>query len=376
MLQDTKIGISLKLLIIAILFFADDMAVIAPTRKKLNRLINIVRDYFKTHRLKLSEQKSKILSHDAATGQLVIEGDMNNEDISLDQVISFKYLGVPFNSSPHSFFKSFNEQVKQRALSYTYRVLSLVKSGPNRAELAYTLWNQVALPSILYGVEVFPINKGTIDEIDRCQAIIGKFILQVPRSTANVASYLDAGLRPIWSVIAEKVLMYARSTMEKPSTYWPRVAMDEHINLGDESSYSRYLLQWKEKADCYGLNKENIRKALKKAAMKDVLSMIPRCKTTLFAMSTPGSSPRNPWFNLKPWVSDSGISKIFAEFRCCNAGLGNRGPANNGRRYKLCPLCLKNGRLALNNEVNYHYILKLFHCDPIKPYAEFVLIKF
>ena len=66
LLQDTKIGISLKLLIIAILFFADDMAVIAPTRKKLNKLINIVREYFNTHRLKLSEQKSKILSHDAA----------------------------------------------------------------------------------------------------------------------------------------------------------------------------------------------------------------------------------------------------------------------------------------------------------------------
>ena len=85
--------------------------------------------------------------------------------------------------------------------------------------------------------------------------------------------------------------------------------------------------------------------------MKEVISMVHRQKKTTFALSMPGSSTACPWFSLKPWVSDSGVSKIFAEFRTCNSGLGNRGPAKNGIRYKLCPLCYKQGVMALNNEV-------------------------
>ena len=328
------------------------MALIAPSRKKLNKLINIVRRYFKEHRLTLSVQKSKIMSKNADSEKVQFEGDIGERDVTLDHVMSFKYLGVPFNSSPHAFFMSYNDQVRQRARNYTYRVLSLVKSGPNRAELAYTLWNQIALPSILYGCEVFPISKGTIDEIEKCQAIIGKSILQVPFSTARVAANIDAGLRPVWSIIAEMVLLYARSVQEKSPLYWPNLVMQEHISMGETSPYMRYLLQWKEKVNTFGLNRDQIRKAVKKAAMDDVIAMLPKYRLSTFAMSLPGSSSRNPWFRPKSWVSDTGVSKIFAEFRCMNTGLGNRGPARDGNRYKLCPLCLKNGKKFLNNEVD------------------------
>ena len=45
-----------------------------------------------------------------------------------------------------------------------------IKSGPDRSNLAYTLWNAVALPSILYGSEVIPLTQGTINEIEKCQS--------------------------------------------------------------------------------------------------------------------------------------------------------------------------------------------------------------
>ena len=68
-------------------------------------------------------------------------------------------------------------------------------------------------------------------------------------------------------------------------------------------------------------------------------------------MSTGSSCTKLSWFRPKPWVSDSGISRIISSFRICNSGLGNRGPAKNGMFYKLCPLCSKIGIMALNNEV-------------------------
>ena len=136
-LQDTNIGISLKMLIIAILFFADDMALVAPTRKKLDKLMKIVRDYFKEHRLTLSVEKSEVMCLNVTDGKIDSEEDDGLEPISLDQVMSFRYLGVPFNSSPHSFFTSFNEQVKQ--LHIPHSVISKVWSQSGCPSL-YPIW--------------------------------------------------------------------------------------------------------------------------------------------------------------------------------------------------------------------------------------------
>ena len=220
---------TIGVLIISAIFFADDLLLIAPSKRKLRKLISIMRRYFFSHKMELSTTKSKVITHDATEGEMIIEGDDVVDDISLDQVIHFKYLGVPINSAPYSFFKNFNEQVRLRAQSYAYRVISLTRTGPNRAELAYTLWNQVALPSILYGTEVIPVTKETIKEIEKCQSIVGKFILQIPRSSTQASSNIDAGLRPIWSLIAERVLVYARSTMEKSKTYWSKIVLDSSI---------------------------------------------------------------------------------------------------------------------------------------------------
>ena len=254
------------------------------------------------------------------------------------------------NCAPYSIFKSFNEQVRQRAQSYLYRVLSLVKTGPKQSDLAYSLWNQVALPSILYGTEVMPITKETLNVVESCQNTIGKFILQIPRSSANASCYVDAGLRPVWSLIAERTLQYAHRTMRKPQTSWAKIAMNECIMMGDEIPYTRHLMNWKTMAGAFGISGKKIKDTVRKAAIKDVVRLFNKTKVTTFAMSLPGSK-LNPWFRPKSWVSDNGLSKTYSEFRSCNAGLGNRGPALDGNHYKLCPLCLRTYQKALNNEV-------------------------
>ena len=348
-LNGTDFGIQLGCLIISAIFFADDLVVIGSSKAKLKKLIRIIKKYFHEHRLTISETKSKVITHDASTGEMTFEGD-DIDDISLDQVISFKYLGVPLNCSPYCMFKSFNDQVRQRAQSYLYRVLALVKTGPKRSSLAYTLWNQVALPSILYGTEVLPITKETLDVIEMCQNTIGKFILQIPRSSANVSSYIDAGFRPVWSVIAERTLVYARKTMRNPLSSWTKIAMNECISMGEKNPYTKHLMSYKDKTGVFGMmTADKIKQRVKFAARKDTLNLLNKKKITTFAMSLPVTL--KTWFRPKTWVSDSGISKIFAEFRGCNSGLGNRGPSPDGKKYKLCPLCIQTGQVALNNEV-------------------------
>ena len=271
-----------------------------------------------------------------ATGKMTFNGQ--DSSISLEHVLSFKYLGVPISCSSYSLFKAFNESVLKKTRNYLQSVLSLTKSGPDKSELAHTLWSRVAIPAILYGSEVLPLTQTTINEIERCQSQVGKFILQVPRNTANVSANIDAGLQPIWSLIVEKYLTYATKTMSKPHSYWPKLAMEEQISLGDKSLYTKTLLKYKILTGSFGAPPVQIKRLVKDAASLAVISEQHKVAVTTSAMNRPS---RNNWFRRKSWVNDSPFSKIFAEFRACNAGLGNRGPTKDGQFFKLCPLCAK-----------------------------------
>ena len=143
------------------------------------------------------------------------------------------------------------------------------------------------------------------------------------------------------------------------------------VNLADgpQSPYTRYLLKWKGATGCFGLPPKQIKSAIKRTAITSVLDQQRSTSTSTFAMTGPSSSSFNSWFKTKSWVTDSGSSKIIAQFRICNSGLGNRGPANNGQFYKLCPLCLKTGTTALNNEVGLYLKIILHNLKFLGPYA-------
>ena len=277
---------------ISVIMFADDLVLIGRTKKKLEKLMDMTIRYFNEHYLDLSQSKSKIISHDASIGtaEFSIPDETNTVEFSLDKVISFKYLGVPISSAPWRFFCDYNQQVKARARSYVSRVLALSRSGPDVAELAYTLWNQIALPSILYGSEVCHLTKDSIDEVEKCQSTVGKFILQVPSSTANVAVNIDVGFRPIWSVVAQKVLTYANNTMMQPNTNWVKKAMTSNINEGIKNSYTKDLIRLKTQTSTFGLGPSKIKQAVKRASIIDILNNQRKTSVTSFALSGPGCS--------------------------------------------------------------------------------------
>ena len=347
----SKLGISLSDLNISALFFADDIVLVGKNTKNLDQLMTISRKFFFNHHLKISETKSKIMMYNAATGQTTFSGGQDYLEMTMQQVIVFKYLGVDICSSPRGLFRAYNERVKSKARQYLQSVLSLVRAGPDRSDLAYTLWTCCALPAILYGCEVVPLHQGTIQELESCQARVGKFILQVPNSSASVCTSIDSGFKPVWAVIAERVMLYAKKMMSRSSSYWPKQAFTYHIQLGWESPYVKYLNKWKDMTNSYGVTAQQIRKNVKHHAIKHVYDAQRAASTTAFPLSCPGTTPVNRWFRPKPWVSDSCFTKIFAEFRTCNSGLGNRGPTKDGRFFKLCPLCSVHDDPQLNNEV-------------------------
>ena len=153
-------------------------------------------------------------------------------------------------------------------------------------------------------------------------------------------------------------MIYAKTLLSKASNYWPRIALVEQLSMGSTSSYVKYLNQWKSKTNCFLANPHQIRQNVMHYAVKDVMEMKRHHVVSTFAMNEP-RMPFSSWFKPKKWVSDSALSKMFAEFRVSNTGLGNRAPSKDGIIHKMCPLCSRNGITALNNEVYSRGCFKL-----------------
>ena len=249
-LNETGLGIPLGDINVSAIFFADDIILISKNHEDLSKLMKITQDYFKSHQLTLSTEKSKVMPHDANINISTFSGNEDHDELSLEQIMSFKYLGVPLSSSPRKLFYYFNEQIKKRCKMYLPRVLSLVKKGPDQAKLAYTLWVNIALPSILYGAEVIPIQKTVIKLIEKCQNSVARFILQIPKGSAAISGNIDCGFKPIWSIIAEKMLLYANSVMKKDSSNWAKLAFMENVLKFRDGSYYKTLLEYKRKTFC------------------------------------------------------------------------------------------------------------------------------
>ena len=301
--------------------------------------------------LDISIDKSKVMKFNAITGKMIFDGLNPDEFYSLDLVLAFKYLGIKVSCTPYKLFKAHRESMLKKAQCYKNSIMSLVRSGPDRSALAYTIWTACALPAILYGSEITPLTQEVLLELERCNTAIGRFILQVPRSSANVSTYIDAGLRPIKALIAERVLKYANVTLQKSASNWVKIAMNENILMGDSSPYIRYLQKWRMETNCYENQSTSMKASLRKWCIRDILIQQKATSYTTFALKNRDVAEQ-PWFKPKSWVSDSTASKTIASFRVCNTGLGNRGPAKNGKFYKLCPLCLHHGKQSLNNEVS------------------------
>ena len=224
-LMATRLGIELRPgLLVSTLFFADDVVLIARSPSSLAILFEIAMKFFDDHQLSLSVTKTKVLMKQPTMEQIQFTGDFNASPISLGTVVLFKYLGVTLSSRPRSLFKDFNSRVQSKTDSYLFSILSLVKSGPDRSLVALTLWQQVALPSILYGCEIVPLSAQTLAKVEIAQCAVGKFALQVPKSSANVSVHIDAGMMPIKFFVCQRVLKFSQSLQQKPHDYWPTIA--------------------------------------------------------------------------------------------------------------------------------------------------------
>ena len=164
---------------------------------ELQSLLDVVDGYGKDFGVRFSSEKSKVMivniSKDESNAVLRIGVN------ELIQVIKYKYLGI--SVSPDGCENAKNEKISL-ANQWVGRLRSAARMRTSKYDVLREVWKNVAVPSIMYGMDVTAWNENEIDKLEVGQNRVARMALNGPRYTALEALRSDMG----WSTFRERVI--------------------------------------------------------------------------------------------------------------------------------------------------------------------------
>ena len=229
-------------------------------------------------------------------------------------------------------------------------ILRTTRDGIDRIFALSTLWVNVALPAILYGVEAVSVSEHIIQQLELIQSKLGKSVLRIPYSSANAMIYTELGWKPIRLQIAAAKLRFFKQVEDPDFKGSQLVKTCMEWNKGNGRSLYITNLQ-----DLL-LKYRETDQELKDITIKQVHLIhqleVQDSVQKLVSLRLPTVPTR--WWKPTKFLTNSRYSNVMNRFKCMNVGLGNRDAyraaeavAETSGRVLICPLCLNE-----NNEIH------------------------
>ena len=212
---------------ISILFFADDIAVLAETKEDLETMLSLIYEYSMKWRCKWNYDKCGVIVFD--------NRDAHREEIKygnckskcscgrhfsfgpnlINEVLMYKYLGAELDYKLS--FYDFKKRLITRARSNMGRVSAMgIRDGFLSVKASINLYQALVRSILEYSCEIWGFDKFV--DAEKVQWDMGKRILHCPTKTTNATVNLELGL---WSLKARrdrKHLIYWRDILLRPKT--------------------------------------------------------------------------------------------------------------------------------------------------------------
>ena len=341
-LQNSLTGILLDGRVLSIILYADDICLISADAKMAKEAFNLLEESCKKIGMKINVKKSQIVKRGDVGMQILSE-------LPLKQVLFYKYLGVFIEISRCMYMSKYSATRLEKARLLSISTINLARNSPCPALFAWRVWTLTAIPAILYGCEAVLIRQTELSEIEKTQATVAKFILQVPSSTANVVAQVLADMEPIETVYWKRVLQYYGHLHICNEDSWEKAAFNEALELDDSSNYINRIKFMLNLLEVEG-TKDLDAKLAKYSAEKTNREL--EAHKSCFAL--PRVTAKEPTRKTIMFGYDS-YAKVYHEFLTMNAGIGNRKALDGWPQLKSCPLCKD-----VNSRLNEIHVL--FEC--------------
>jgi len=288
----TRSGLGIKVGDISIpgLFFADDMVLIAESESDLQKLLDIVGDFAKNHKMIFSGSKSKILHlhrrksdkiwymggsqiGEGEDYQVGVEEDVvidinGTEDIQLDllgadaglvfpvgatvtietspesqppgdtpgdryrvpmsEEEEYRYLGINVSSEGRC-FRHHIEQIKSKAKRLAGLTQAQCKISWNKPVVGKLLWELVYKPAITYGMAVFICTRKDIDDLETIQLKLGGQLLGVSDKAPREGVLSELKWKKMEITMLEKRLLFYNFVLSLDNKRWDKILLDEML---------------------------------------------------------------------------------------------------------------------------------------------------
>ena len=346
--QGTKKGIELGGCVLTILLYADDIVIITASPEDTKEVYTTLVKACEDIGLKVNVKKSQIVKSNHP-GMSILK------DLPLDLVTFYKYLGVQMAIAKAKYMVEYSATRLQKAKAYCISTISMARNSPCPALFAWRVWKLVALPAILYGGEAVLIRKNELDLIEKEQASVAKFILQLGQNTQNVVAQVLADLEPVEIIYWRRVLKFYIDLHNAEPNSWLEAAFTECQRIGSGGNYYARVVE--KIREIGALGSEDFEQKLQGYSAKITNDELERCSATcqnFYKVSAARTTTRSALFGY------TGEAKTFHEFMSMNAGLGNRQALEGRERTIVCDICDE-------NDTSLNEIHLLMECGALEP---------
>ena len=202
------------------LFYMDDGILLANNKTEIEELINIL--------IKKAEECGLRLNRDKCIAMIFNkkgENEQRLQGISVEKEL--KYLGITINNQ-RQWYTSHTKKLKEKAMTLSNQIYQIIGRSCNRLMIGKTFWKGVALPSILYGQEIMPFDKSTIEKLQRIENKVFRGILNLPTYTATEFLRGEIGASSMkWRITRSKLMYINRKLKSEKNDLLKRIIIKE-----------------------------------------------------------------------------------------------------------------------------------------------------
>ena len=210
---------------IPLLVFADDIVICARSREELRKMMGILIKGLDDLELEISETKSMVMK--CGEKQIWMEEDESEDDedwgenivfvdrkvIRISTGTDYKYLGVMVSNL--GVWCAAGREGDDVVLDKFRKTVGLIRSEAgdsfDRVYVGSKLWEAVGIPAVLYGGEVAEVGLGCMEELEKKQVELGKWVLGVKGGVPDKVVLWELG----WLPLKERVLIMRERFMRR-----------------------------------------------------------------------------------------------------------------------------------------------------------------
>jgi hypothetical protein len=184
------------------LLYADDMVLLARSEEDIQKSVNSVDKFCKDWGLQVNTDKSKVMVFN--TKGSLIKTNVKCGDTKLDDVMSYKYLGICFHINCK--FQNARQDLLDRSFKAMYKLTSCFRDVRPSFNTCVHLFDHAVKPILMYGADVcgYRISKSKSlynemmnDIFEKCHLKYCRYILGVNRFATKIGLYGETGRFPI-----------------------------------------------------------------------------------------------------------------------------------------------------------------------------------